>query len=453
MPVCSGFCWFFWKIKATIKQQAIVMETSAGSSEVLQTQSPWTPAEGGFKGWLTVAASFIIQGLVLGINLSYSVIYVELQRILDKDGVTETSYKTSLVGSLSLGTTFAFSILAGILNDLFSYRTTTIIGGCFCLVGMFSSSFLIHYVEALYFTYGILFGTGAALCFNPSIAVLGLHFKKRIGLVCGIVSAGVSVFNFWLPPALEAMISAIGLDWTLRVVSFLMILIIVAAFTFNVPDGAKVEGNEGKKFELSKFLNKENWKKKKFVIWTICIPIALFGYFVPFVHMVKFVNVSFPSDDGKIPLMCIGIASAVGRLAFGFFSDYGKINRVMLQQIALFSIGVLTMLLAAANAWVYIILITLGIGVFDGCFFSMLGPVAFDLCGPKGASQAIGFVNGLSAFSVTLGPTIAGKLFEMYSSYTVPFLVAGAPLILGAFGLFAIMCVSKSKHSEAKNVA
>ncbi|XP_065348021.1 monocarboxylate transporter 10-like [Cloeon dipterum] len=415
------------------------METPAGSTEVLQ--GTWTPAEGGFKGWLTVAASFVIQGLILGINFSYSVIYVELQRILDKDGVAETSYKTSLVGSLSLGTTFAFSILAGILNDLFSYRTTTIIGGCFCLVGMFSSSFLIHYVEALYFTYGIMFGIGAALCFNPSLVVLGLHFKKRIGLVCGIVSAGSSIFTFWLPPALGAMIPAIGLEWTLRVVSFLMILILVASLTFNVPDGAKVEGNEGKKFELSKFLNKENWKRKKFVIWTICIPIALFGYFVPFVHMMKFVNVTFPSEDGKIPLMCIGIASAVSRVAFGFISDYDRINRVMLQQFAIFSIGVLTMLLAAANAWIYIILITLGIGIFDGCYFSMIGPIAFDLCGPKGASQAIGFVSGLSAFSVTLGPTIAGKLFEMYSSYTVPFLVAGAPLILGACGLFAIMCV------------
>ncbi|XP_059482988.1 monocarboxylate transporter 10-like [Neocloeon triangulifer] len=139
--------------------------------------------------------------------------------------------------------------------------------------------------------------------------------------------------------------------------------------------------------------------------------------------------------------MCIGVASTVGRVAFGLLSDHEKVNRVLLQQISLFSIGVFTMLLVAANAWVYMILLCLGIGLADGCFFSLLGPIAFDLCGPEGAAQAIGFVNALSAISVTLGPTIAGKLFDHFNSYTVPFLSAGAPLILGALGLFAIMCV------------
>ncbi|CAB3371833.1 Hypothetical predicted protein [Cloeon dipterum] len=415
------------------------MESSVESSMV--PRNPWNPPEGGFRAWLTVLASFVIQGLVFGINLSYSVIYFELQRILDADGVTDTSYKTSLVGSLSLGMTFAFSILAGILIDQFGYRTTAIIGGSLCLIGMLSSSFLIHHIEALYFTYGILFGCGASLSFNPSLAVLGLHFRKRIGLACGIVSAGASVFTFWLPPALGAMIPAIGLDWTLRVVSFLMMLIVVAALTFHVPAGAGVQGSERKKLELSNILNKENWKKKKFVIWTIGVPLALFGYFVPFVHMVKFVSINFPSNDGKILIMCIGVASAVGRVAFGMLSDHKRINRVLLQQISLFFIGVLTMLLVAANAWTYMILISLGIGIFDGCFISLIGPIAFDLCGPQGASQAIGFVNGLCAISVTLGPTIAGKLFDILHSYTLPFLLAGAPLILGALGLFSIMCV------------
>ena len=29
-------------------------------------------------------------------------------------------------------------------------------------------------------------------------------------------------------------------------------------------------------------------------------------------------------------------------------------------------------------------------GLFDGCFVTLIGPIAFDLCGPVGASQAIG---------------------------------------------------------------
>jgi hypothetical protein len=29
-------------------------------------------------------------------------------------------------------------------------------------------------------------------------------------------------------------------------------------------------------------------------------------------------------------------------------------------------------------------------GLFDGCFVTMMGPIAFDICGPTGAGQAIG---------------------------------------------------------------
>lgn len=67
------------------------------------------------------------------------------------------------------------------------------------------------------------------------------------------------------------------------------------------------------------------------------------------------------------------------------------------------------MLLVIAPAWVYLILIALGMGLFDGCFISLLGPIAFDLCGSEGASQAIGFLLGFCSIPLTIGPPIAGN--------------------------------------------
>ena len=37
----------------------------------------------------------------------------------------------------------------------------------------------------------------------------------------------------------------------------------------------------------------DNWRNKRFVIWTLAIPLALFGYFVPYVHLVGFIIVFF----------------------------------------------------------------------------------------------------------------------------------------------------------------
>ena len=37
----------------------------------------------------------------------------------------------------------------------------------------------------------------------------------------------------------------------------------------------------------------DNWRNKRFVIWTLAIPLALFGYFVPYVHLVGLIIVFF----------------------------------------------------------------------------------------------------------------------------------------------------------------
>ena len=35
-------------------------------------------------------------------------------------------------------------------------------------------------------------------------------------------------------------------------------------------------------------------------------------------------------------------------------------------------------------------------GLFDGCFITMIGPIAYDICGPNGAGQGIGNIAILS---------------------------------------------------------
>lgn len=39
--------------------------------------------------------------------------------------------------------------------------------------------------------------------------------------------------------------------------------------------------------ELRTMVNIDIWKNPKYVIWATMIPLALFGYFVPYVHLVR----------------------------------------------------------------------------------------------------------------------------------------------------------------------
>lgn len=67
--------------------------------------------------------------------------------------------------------------------------------------------------------------------------------------------------------------------------------------------------------------------------------------------------------------------------------------------------------------WYILLVITLLMGLFDGCFISLLGPIAFDICGRNGATQAIGFLLGMCSFPLTIGPPIAGLIYGRMSKF------------------------------------
>uniref|UniRef100_A0A1B6MC42 Major facilitator superfamily (MFS) profile domain-containing protein n=1 Tax=Graphocephala atropunctata TaxID=36148 RepID=A0A1B6MC42_9HEMI len=392
------------------------------------------PPDGGTRAWLVMIASFFCNGVIFGVINCYSVIYVELQERLDQDGVSESSSKAALVGSLTIGTTFFLSPIAGILTDKIGIRLTTFIGGLMATGGMFLSSFCTNSVLLLYLTYGVLFGVGASLAYTPSLVILGHYFHRYMGLVNGFVTAGSSIFTMIMPYLIDLLLKQFGLNVCLRVLAVFMCLIMASALLFKP---LPLSGPEVEKKEFKSLVNTEIWHQKKYVIWALAIPVALFGYFVPYVHMIKFVAGKFPEGDGKSLVFCIGVASGTGRLVFGRIADNQRVNRVLLQQLSFLFIGLLTMLMTVSPSFRLLQLIALAMGLFDGCFISLLGPIAFDLCGQEGAGQAIGFLLGFCSIPLTIGPPIAGLIYDHTKSYTMPFLLAGVPPIVCA----AVLCL------------
>lgn len=185
----------------------------------------------------------------------------------------------------------------------------------------------------------------------------------------------------------------------------------------------------------------------KYIIWTTVIAISLFGYFVPYVYMLKFVEKNFPKgSDTKLPILCIGITSGIGRLIFGYVADMPRVNRIYLQQVSFLSIGTLTILLPFTGGYYgWLIVMVLGMGLFDGCFISLLGPIAFDICGREGATQAIGFLLGVCSIPLTIGPYVAGVILDSLNSFTIPLILAGIPPVIGSVTMFAIKCVRNKR--------
>ncbi|KAK9303047.1 hypothetical protein QLX08_005153 [Tetragonisca angustula] len=410
------------------------------------------PPDGGLRAWMIMIGSFVINGVLFSVINTYSLIYLELQKSLLESGETAASSKAALVGSLTIGTTFFLSPISGILTDKIGIQMTTFLGGALASSGMLLSSLFSSQVSLLYLTYGVMYGLGASLAYTPSLAILGHYFKRYLGLVNGIVTAGSSVFTTLMPYLMQAILRRFGLDGTLRFLAMLTAIVMACAILFKpIPltpvSQEQLKSKSNFKTCLKQVINVSIWRKKRYVVWASSIPLALFGYFVPYVHIGKFVETVFKDSDGKLPIMCIGITSGIGRLLFGYIADLPKVNRILLQQISFLSIGALTMLLPVTRSFILLLLISLAMGLFDGCFISLLGPIAFDICGREGATQAIGFLLGMCSVPLTVGPPIAGLLYDHTGSYDIPFFLAGIPPIVGALTMFLIKFVKDEEQT------
>ena len=69
------------------------------------------------------------------------------------------------------------------------------IGATLVGLGFFLSTFATH-IWVLYFTFGVMVGTGSSFAFLPCIACLAQWFEKRRGLAVGIGTSCASFFSF-----------------------------------------------------------------------------------------------------------------------------------------------------------------------------------------------------------------------------------------------------------------
>ncbi|CAG5027966.1 unnamed protein product [Parnassius apollo] len=400
------------------------------------------PPDGGFRAYSILVGSFLTNGLLFGVINSYSVIYTILQKQLQDENVPNSESRASLVGALTMGTTFFLSPLSGVLTGFLGLRSTAVLGGSIATTGLLLSSFVVDHVDALCFTYGVMYGLGASLAYTPSLAILGHYFKKYLGLVNGIVTIGSSVFTVIMPPLMEFMIRNYGLHWMFRLLAVFTVGIALCGLLFKPTPLMIIQKPLRKdssfKTLLKSIIDVQIWKNKKYRLWALSMPLALFGYFVPYVHIKKFIEENFSNVNENLPLQCIAVTSGLGRLTFGYLADKPGVNSIVLQQISFYVIGTLTIILPFVRSFNLLVAMSLGMGVFDGAFIALIGPIAFELCGGSHAAQAIGCMLGLAAPPLSLGPPIAGYFYSIYKSYTLPFILAGISPLVGATVMFTI---------------
>ncbi|XP_041463140.1 monocarboxylate transporter 10-like [Lytechinus variegatus] len=437
---------------------------------------PTSVPEGGW-GWIVCLASCWTNGVVFGVINSFGVLYVVMLELEGAD-----AFKTSWIGAVCAGLTFFMSPFASIITDKLGCRPAAVIGSALALAGVLASSFATK-IEHMYITYGFAMGLGFAIAYQPSLYILGIYFQKRLGVANGLVTFGSAIFTIVLPIAMREILNNHGLGPCLWFQSSIIFVMLVGSLTFRprpeavevldlkedytsvqrTDDDSDLQENIGccrrlcrrlkcSKCSCSSIIDVSIWKERNYRIWAIGVPLGLFGYFVPFFHLVKHVNDTLPEARAEVLIMCLGATSGLGRLVSGFLSDHPKINPVYIQQIAFLVIGVSTTLMPVIRNFIGLCILILIMGVFDGAFVSMMGPIAFNLVGPQRASQAIGSVLGLMSIPMMIGPPVAGLIYDMTGTYTIAFICSGVPPIVTACILFLLRPDSNEKDVDGEKI-
>ncbi|XP_034037023.1 monocarboxylate transporter 8 [Thalassophryne amazonica] len=438
----------------------------------------FVPPEGGF-GWLVVFAATWCNGSIFGIQNSFGILHMMLVKEHADPKDQTSQFKVAWVGALAMGMIFFCSPVVSMFTDSFGCRKTAVSGATMAFIGLLSTSFA-NSLGLRYFTYGILFGCGCSFAFQPSLVILGHYFRRRLGLANGVVTAGASLFSMGLPVFLNKVVEPLGLSRTFQILSLFMLVQALLALTFKplLPSGGflgpsgmgpspaenqALSGSSGQRGRWSnalagvkKYFNLRVFHIVTYRVWAFGVATAVLGYFVPYMYLISFANENFSKNEKNwVLLVCIGASSGIGRLAFGKIGDLiPGLQKIYMQVVSFIALGLMSMMIPQCSVFEGLMAVCVFLGLCDGCFLTMMAPIAFELVGPMQASQAIGYLLGLMALPMTAGPPIAGLLHDYFTNYTVAFSLAGVPPMVGGVVLFFVPLIHRRlQRSQAAATA
>ena len=143
------------------------------------------------------------------------------------------------------------------------------------------------------------------------------------------------------------------------------------------------------------------------------------------------------------------------RFLAGKIVDYPCVNKILFHQVSFLFSGIIPMLMLltphlSGFEFKSLIILALVLGCFDGIFVSLWVPIANEICGTRGTSQAIGFMLGFCSIPLTLGPTFSGYLYDLKKDYVIAFIISGVLPIIGALLMTSLHFFKPRKTTDAE---
>lgn len=271
---------------------------------------------------------------------------------------------------------FVSGVPAGILCDRKGPFLPLLCGSIAILVGIFMTSLCKEYWE-FFLAQALVAGVGFGFVFTPAIAVTPKYFQKHRALALGATITGSSLGGIIWPIMLDNLLngSTIGFGWTVRIVGFVMLpLLVCACLTIRAPvpvsqpadpivdtENAAGDGDAEKKHKPKGPV----LKNPNLIMLCAGLGLVYLGFFGPFFYLSSYsVSLGQTSSFSFYLISILNAASFAGRLLTGAIADIYGIWNLLLLSVVLS--GVVGFCWTAATSVAGVVVWSLAYGFISG---------------------------------------------------------------------------------------
>ncbi|XP_067664215.1 monocarboxylate transporter 12-like [Haliotis asinina] len=384
--------------------------------------------DGGWA-WVVLAVS-VFNMYVLG-TLAISVGMFQDQFLQHYDD--STAY-ISLLSSFLVSLQSILGPVASVMCNMFSIRTSMMTGGTILSVGLVASS-ITNTLPQLLGCFGILSGIGFGIIFTPSTIAVGYYFREKRVLAHGIASSFIGVGVLSGPHVLDWLIDQFGWRTAMSTLGCITAQTVVMGSLIFPHGKSKQSASEAVGTNVSVFTL---LKDKILLIIILNYFTSMMGYSIQLVHLPSYAR-SVGVPPAKIPSLftAYGLSLTVSRILIGGICNDSSIDLLMMY-ISCHGLNSLTILLMPlfAHGFDELVLYEVLFGIYYGVSFMLLTPIVVELFGVERLATVFGITLCVGGISYLIGPTIAGALYDLTSSYAAGFHIGGSVSLLGTMLLF-----------------
>ena len=414
-----------------------------------------------FYGWYIVATCIFVAFVTNGARNSFGIFVLPMSEEFEWSRGT-ISFAAAL-GFLVNGLTQPFM---GRLLDRFGGRRVIVVSLAIFGVATIALSLTFHYLY-LIFLFGIVSSIAlSGMSLNNTGTLLSRWFRRRRATVVGLNASGLSAGGLILVPL--GMYLLQSTNWRVTWIAFgvaILVLSVPLAFFFLKDDpkdlSLRPDGDDdpldsptsSAAQRMAGMLDTDRWAQsfRSMPIWQMTIAYFACGYTtaVLSVHFVPFADSLGvgPQTAAFIFALMMGL-NVVGSIGAGILSD--KFSRKNMLALVYFVRGTAYMLMLASVE-------IFGLGTPALLIFAVVAGISWIATAPLSTAliadvygvRALGTISGVAFLVHAVGSGIsiwlAGELFDLTGSYTIPFLIAG--LLLFPASVFAFS-IKEKKYSS-----